>query len=88
MFCGGFRGEHESGSGMIYRKGIMATRYMVTWSEDGLPRSRGCAFSASAVPLFMGLVELEREGGTVSDARIEYLGPNGERFDEKKGVDR
>ncbi len=59
----------------------MATRYGVTWlDEQGQERTALWAFREGAALFFGGLCDEEHAGGGVSRARMEYYGPNGERY--------
>lgn len=60
----------------------MATRYGVTWKDQGgKARAAYWAFREGAAAFFAGLCDLEASGGDCTEPCMEYYGPDGERFE-------
>lgn len=67
----------------------MATRYRVTWNEGNTEISQGFAFMPGAFEMWSKLVNHEAENqAEISGAKIEYLGPNGERWDDSAFMEK
>lgn len=57
----------------------MATRYRVSWRDETGPHERGFAFWDGAFARWERLVSAEQQGEKITEQKITYLGPNGER---------